>query len=116
MLKFAKRLFMSSISRKIDIIEEDIKCTIGTHAREQFWVTHYGATDIDPMYLVIWICVQSDAEKQRLAGDRDLLLQLRSLLTKHDYPAQARDQVYIGYESQETVDMESGSNWWHHWK
>jgi len=38
------------------------------------------------------------------------------LLKKHNYPIYALQFVYIGFESQETVDRESNGNWYHHFK
>ena len=35
---------------------------------------------------------------------------------KHDYPADAQNNVHIGFESQETVDRESDGNWYLHFK
>lgn len=97
-------------------IEKAIAGTIRGVADEPYSVTHYGANDIHPKHLVYWICVQSDAEKRRLQKDAALSRRLRSLLTEHKYPESGRNEVHIGFESQETVDRESGGNWWQHWK
>jgi hypothetical protein len=97
-------------------IEKAIDVVIRGATREKHWVTHYGANYIHSKHLVYWICVQSDAEKKRLQDDSDLYRRLRSLLAEHKYPIGGRSEVHIGFESQETVDRESGGNWWHHWK
>lgn len=97
-------------------IEKAIESLTASETKEKFWVTHYGANDIHPKHLVYWICVQSDAEKERLQTDSDLYRRLRRLLVEHDYPISGRSEVHIGFESQETVDRESGGNWYHHWK
>jgi hypothetical protein len=97
-------------------IEEAMKTLAAAEVKEKFWVMHYGANDIHPKHLVYWICVQSDAEKKRLEEDVGLNRRLRSLLTEYQYPISGRDEVHIGFESQETVDRESRGNWWHHWK
>jgi hypothetical protein len=97
-------------------IESAMKALIAPRVREPFTVIHYGANDIHPSHLVYWICVQSDAEKRRLEDDVGLMQELRGLLAQHDYPEEGRRGVHIGYESQETVDRESGGNWWHHFK
>lgn len=99
-----------------DLIEKAIAATIREATREKHWVTHYGANDTHPKNLVYWICVQSDAEKKRLADDRDLHRRLRALLVEYEYPPEGQAGVHIGFESQETVDRESAGNWWHHWK
>lgn len=100
----------------VDAIEHDLTARMRPVARETFWVTHYGAYDIHPCYLVYWICVKTDAEKRRLEADASLLRALREVLAQHDYPVEGRESVHIGFESQETVDRESRGNWWHHWK
>ncbi len=105
-----------AIKEVTERIEKAIGSMIAGVAKEKHWVTHFGSNDIHPKHLVYWICVLSDAEKKRLEGDAELRGKLRALLTEHQYPAEGRDGVYIGFESQETVDRESGGNWWHHWK
>jgi hypothetical protein len=97
-------------------IEEAIKETLLSRIQEKFWVTHYGANEIHPQHLVYWIVVQSDLEKERLQKDAVLMASLRELLDRHDYPAEGRAGVHIGFESQETVDRESAGNFYHHWK
>ena len=107
---------VDALNQKIAAIEQAIEAAVQSVARESFWMFHYGATDIDPRHLVYWICVRSDAERDRLAADTALVAALRGLLVTHDYPAKARRHVHIGFESQETVDRESNGHWWHHWK
>jgi hypothetical protein len=97
-------------------IEEAIQETVLSCSKEKFWVTHYGANEIHPKHLVYWIVVQSDREKERLQQDAVLMASLRALLDRHDYPAEGRTGVTIGFESQETVDRESAGNFYHHWK
>ena len=104
------------LTERVDAIEKAIGQRIQTEAREAHWVTHYGAFDIHPRHLVYWICVKSDAERDRLAGNPELMTGLRDVLVTCDYPPEGRDHVHIGFESQETVDRESGGHWWHHWK
>lgn len=60
--------------------------------------------------------MESDAEKERLAADTALYAELREFLTRYDFPAEGQDEVYIGFDSQERVDRESGGDWWQHWK
>lgn len=118
-----KRIFNPAPAKatsKIEVVTERIEKAIPTKiaaaTNEKYWVTHYGANDIHPKHLVYWICVKSDAEKRRLEADQELYRSLRGLLEEYQYPAEGRDGVHIGFESQETVDRESGGNWWHHWK
>ncbi len=106
----------SEIDELTERIEGAIKNLVSTVVKEEFWVTHYGANDIHPKHLVYWICVQTDQEKKRLSDDSQLYRSLRNLLTEHEYPISGRDEVHIGFESQETVDRESDGHWWHHWK
>ena len=74
----------------------------------------YGAYEIDPKYLVFWICVKSGAQKIRLASDLKLMEKCNKVLVENDYPEQARNLVHIGFESQETVNRESNGNWFDH--
>jgi hypothetical protein len=104
------------IARVTALVERAITDEMGRHAKEKFWVTHYGANNIHPKHLVYWIVVGSDYEKHRLEADSGLMAVLRSLLMKYDYPIEGRDGVHIGFESQETVDRESNGNFYHHWK
>jgi hypothetical protein len=99
-----------------EIIETELKTILSGHVTEPYWVTHYGANHIHPKHLVYWICVKSDKEKKRLQTDHDLMSKLRNVLDIYNYPSEGRDSVYIGYESQETVDRESKGNWYWHWK
>ncbi|HPA63520.1 MAG TPA: hypothetical protein PLH15_03825 [Spirochaetota bacterium] len=84
--------------------------------KEKFRITHYGANYIHPRYLSYWICVLSDKERDRLVKDSDLMKKLRKILEENNYPISGRNRVYIGFESQETVDRESNGNWFLHWK
>jgi len=104
------------IKRVTALVERAITDEVGRRAKEKFWVTHYGANDIHPGHLVYWIVVRSDHEKRRLEADSALMAVLRDLLVRHDYSIEGRDGVHIGFESQETVDRESGGNFYHHWK
>ena len=107
---------MTSLEKITAIAESKIKVISGEYIHEEYWVTHYGANDIHPKNLVFWICVKSDVERDRLMSDKGIMKRLRSVLDEVDYPEEGRNQVIIGFESQETVDRESHGHWWHHWK
>ena len=104
------------LEKVVEAIEHDIVAAVRQVAREAVSIVHYGAFDIHPRYLVYWICVKSDDEKRRLEADDALSEKLRHILVRHNYPSEGRDAVHIGVESQETIDRESGGNWWAHWK
>jgi hypothetical protein len=105
-----------SLKRKIKTIEENIKKTVSIFCNENFSVIQYGAYDINPKHLVFWICVDTDKIKKELESNIELNNQLRSLLVKYEYPKEAVDSVYIGFESQETVERESKGDWYLHFK
>jgi len=75
------------IGRVTALVERAITDEVGRHAKEKFWVTHYGANDIHPKHLVYWIVVGSDYEKHRLEANSPLMAVLRSLLMKYDSPS-----------------------------
>ena len=104
------------MKRKILDIKEDIEKIISPICKEKFWVDWYGAYDIDPKNLVFWICVQSDKKKSELESNLELMSELKNLLVKYNYNEQARPFVFIGFESQETVNRESEGNWYNHFK
>lgn len=105
-----------SMKRKILDIKEAIEKLISPICNERFFIDWYGAYEIDPKYLVFWICVKSDKMKLSLKSNTALIKELRGLLIKHNYPEQARQFVSIDFESQETVDRESKGNWHQHFK
>jgi len=107
---------MTQLEDKINAIEAEMEYLVQSLTSEAVWTTHYGAFDIDPKHLVYKICLNSDAERIRLANDASLKQRLRDLLEKHDYPEEARANVYIGFESEEAINQESGGNPWRHWR
>ncbi len=107
---------MSDIEDKIIKIESEIEAMVKAVTDEKVWTTHYGAFDIDPKHLVIKVCVESDDERGRLLRNKVLQSQLQDVLEKHRYPAKARPNVSIGFESDETINRESGGNPRHHWQ
>lgn len=109
-------IFKRPLKKKIADIKRDIENLISANCDEKFWIDWYGAYDIDPKHLVFWICVLSDEMKLRLASNAELNSELHNLLIVHDYPHQSREFVTISFESQETVDRESGGSWYDHFK
>jgi len=105
-----------SLKRKIFDIKDDMKRLVEKICDEKVWINSYGAFDIDPKYLVFWICVSTDGAKQQLKDNHALMYQLRQLLEKHNYPSPARQLVKIDFESKETVNNKSNGNWFEHFK
>jgi len=105
-----------SVKRKILGIKGEIQKITSQYCNEEFWIHWYGAYKIDPKNLVFWICVTSDLMKQNLVSNPQLMIRLRALLVKYDYPENARQSVAIDFESQETVDRESNGSWYVHFK
>lgn len=104
------------LKRKIKTIEEEMKKIISMNFDIKFSILHYGAYDIDPKHLVFWICVDTDEIKEQLQNNNKLNQKLRNVLIKNEYPKEAISEVYIGFESQETVDRESNGDWYLHFK
>ena len=104
------------LKSKIIKIKKDIILLVDKECDESFSILWYGAYNIDPKHLVYLVTVKSDDMKIRLRSNAKLNLDLRHLLTKHDYPENSRNSVIIDYESQETVDRESGGDWHLHLK
>ncbi|AYL93870.1 hypothetical protein [Mucilaginibacter celer] len=99
------------IKKKILAIRRDMKTIIAAVCDERYWIDWFGSYDVHPKYLAFWICVKSDDMKMKLKSDEELYKKLRSLLDQHGYPIEGRDGVFIGFESQETVDRESHGRW-----
>ena len=102
----------NSLDRKIGRIHKAIKRTVAEVSTEECEVTSFGATEIDPAYLSVWVCARTDAERDRLSSDKNLVARLRYVFVTHDYPEAARDKVYISFASQEEVDRDWGGDWW----
>jgi hypothetical protein len=116
-MSFLKNLFPKpSLKIKILDIEDSLKRTVARLVQEKVFIYWYGAYDISPKHLVFWICVETNKSRDSLQGNKELYKKLRDLLVKHDYPAEFRDSVYIGFESQQNVDESTGGNWYHHFK
>src|SRR5205085_5421889 len=92
-----------SMKRKILDIKDDMIKLVKIVCNEKVWINSYGAYDIDPKYLVFWICIDTDKVKKQLRENNSLMNDLRELLVKHNYPMESRQFVKIDFESQETV-------------
>jgi ubiquinone biosynthesis protein COQ9 len=106
----------NELEATINAIRTDIEMLAKKECNEKLDVCWYGAYYIDPKHLVFRVCIQTDAVKKRLEANKTLIEELRLLLETHNYPLAARSNVFIGFESQETVDRESKGSWYHHFK
>ncbi|HET6157828.1 MAG TPA: hypothetical protein VFE34_05755 [Dongiaceae bacterium] len=70
----------------------------------------FGATDIDPRYLAMWIKTRTDRERDALRADPNLEAEFRDALSAAGYPAAAIPHVGFEFESQETVDRDHAGN------
>lgn len=104
------------LKAKIEKINLDLQKLISEILNQKIVVFHYGAYDINPKYLVFWICVDTDEIKERLDKDKKVIKELKDILVKNEYPSEAINSVHIGFESHETVNRESKGNWFLHFK
>ena len=72
----------------------------------------FGAIDLNPGLLAVWVRTATDADRDRLASDKALLVEMRQLLVEAGYPPSALKSVSFTYESDETVKRDFGGNWW----
>jgi hypothetical protein len=86
------------------------------YTNEKFWISWFGAFDIDPKHLSYHICVETDRTKNELQDNVVLMQELRNVLQELSYPPQASDQVFISFAAQETVDRDFGGNWYYYFK
>ncbi len=66
---------------------------------------HFGAVDIHPANLAIWITAPTDAERDRLLKAPGLEDSFRAALLVEGYPAEAAQQVGFAYESTELFHL-----------
>lgn len=74
-------------------------------------VFSFGAIDISPSYLAIWVTTGTDEERDALRNDETLVPRLRELLVSAGYPQDHVPSVGFEFESQETVDRDFGGSW-----
>jgi hypothetical protein len=76
-------------------------------------VFSFGATDIDPRHLAIWIITTTDYDRDLLRANQTLLSEFDTALLNVGYPPEAVPNVGFAFESQETVDCDHKGNWWY---
>ncbi|MBF00218.1 hypothetical protein [Flavobacterium coralii] len=80
--------FKTRLSVKIRKIEKEFNTVTKQqiHNKEHISILRYGAYDVDPKYLVIWIITQSDKVRDDLKNNEVLKKLLREKFYYVDYP------------------------------
>lgn len=99
------------LKKKITSIEKEMQEIVQTVYSERVSILTYGAYHLDPKNLVFLIRLKSDIMKFRLQADLMLINKLKALFAKYDYPETARKDIFIIFESQETVDRDFSGEW-----
>jgi hypothetical protein len=80
---------------------------------EKLRVSSFGATHIDPRYLCVCIDVDTDAERDAMRDDNELIEDFRDAILAAGYPVESVPLVSFSIESQQTVDRDWSGNWFH---
>jgi len=77
-------------------------------------VFHFGATDLFPGSLAIWVRTKTDAQRDALLADRPAFeADLRVHLAAAGYPPDCLPFVVFTAQSDQTVDRDHGGNWYY---
>ena len=95
-----------------DALGRQFSDRLGTDVR----TTSYGAVDISPVHLAIWLITDTDAHRDQLLALQDFLQTCRAALVASGYPPEAVPHIHFGAASEETVQRDWGGNWWHFFK
>ena len=73
---------------------------------------HFGAFDLDPQHLALWLVTATDRQRDALLADGQADAAVRQALADAGYPRRAIPLVGVTAESRETVDRDFGGDWW----
>ena len=103
------------IKKIVSQVQGELREHLDKEGCSDFSVTHFGAFDIDPQYLVY--CIQVKTDDSLGEWNRDELKEwIRKSLGKAGYPEEAIRKVQIRIDSEETVNRDYNGNWYHYYK